>query len=128
MKSLDSGSKITILTNGPLTNLAKIVLSEKNLSSIIQVSGFTYLLTAFNYVLYARGLVTKITSGFPFPFILIRIMAINSCLSNKPRKSSLNLPLFVALFSYASLLRYLFGMICSTMILFIPWGCALGLF
>ncbi|KAG5554891.1 hypothetical protein RHGRI_012452 [Rhododendron griersonianum] len=36
LKSLDSGSKITILTNGPLTNLAKIVLSEKNLSSIIQ--------------------------------------------------------------------------------------------
>ncbi|KAH7842120.1 hypothetical protein Vadar_001712 [Vaccinium darrowii] len=36
VKSLDEGSKITILTNGPLTNLAKIVLSEKNTSSVIQ--------------------------------------------------------------------------------------------
>ncbi|KAL7178031.1 hypothetical protein ACSBR2_031232 [Camellia fascicularis] len=36
LKSLDSGSKITILTNGPLTNLAKIILSSKNTSSLIQ--------------------------------------------------------------------------------------------
>ncbi|XP_052189465.1 nucleoside hydrolase 3-like isoform X2 [Diospyros lotus] len=35
-KSLDSGSKISILTNGPLTNLADIILSHKNASSKIQ--------------------------------------------------------------------------------------------
>ncbi|KAM7463006.1 hypothetical protein LguiA_031127 [Lonicera macranthoides] len=35
-KSLDPGSKITVLTNGPLTNLAKIILSDKNTSTIIQ--------------------------------------------------------------------------------------------
>ncbi|KAF5815540.1 putative inosine/uridine-preferring nucleoside hydrolase domain, ribonucleoside hydrolase [Helianthus annuus] len=37
VKSIDDGSKITILTNGPLTNLANILLSESNASSIIQV-------------------------------------------------------------------------------------------
>lgn len=31
------GSKITILTNGPLTTLAKIILEDPNASSIIQV-------------------------------------------------------------------------------------------
>ncbi|GFY85201.1 inosine-uridine preferring nucleoside hydrolase family protein [Actinidia rufa] len=36
LKSLDSESKITILTNGPLTNLAKIILSDKNITSLIQ--------------------------------------------------------------------------------------------
>ncbi|KAG5554894.1 hypothetical protein RHGRI_012453 [Rhododendron griersonianum] len=36
LKSLDSGSKITILANGPLTNLANIILSDKNTSSLIQ--------------------------------------------------------------------------------------------
>ncbi|CAL1397067.1 unnamed protein product [Linum trigynum] len=37
MKSLESaGSKITLLTNGPLTNLAKIILSEDYKSSMIQ--------------------------------------------------------------------------------------------
>ncbi|XP_041000959.1 uncharacterized protein LOC121246760 isoform X2 [Juglans microcarpa x Juglans regia] len=36
VETLDSGSKITILTNGPLTNLAKIILSEKNTTSLIQ--------------------------------------------------------------------------------------------
>ncbi|XP_042939252.1 uncharacterized protein LOC122274274 [Carya illinoinensis] len=36
VKSLDPGSKVTILTNGPLTNLAKIILSEKNTTSLIQ--------------------------------------------------------------------------------------------
>ncbi|KAL2534577.1 inosine-uridine preferring nucleoside hydrolase family protein [Abeliophyllum distichum] len=36
VKSLDPGSKVTILTNGPLTNTAKILLSDKNLSSPIQ--------------------------------------------------------------------------------------------
>lgn len=35
VKSLDHGStKLTILTNGPLTTLAKIILSGKNLSYI----------------------------------------------------------------------------------------------
>uniref|UniRef100_A0A7N2LW35 Inosine/uridine-preferring nucleoside hydrolase domain-containing protein n=1 Tax=Quercus lobata TaxID=97700 RepID=A0A7N2LW35_QUELO len=36
VETLDPGSKITILTNGPLTNLAKIILSEKNTTSFIQ--------------------------------------------------------------------------------------------
>ncbi|XP_018840570.1 pyrimidine-specific ribonucleoside hydrolase RihA-like isoform X2 [Juglans regia] len=36
VETLDTGSKITILTNGPLTNLAKIILSEKNTTSLIQ--------------------------------------------------------------------------------------------
>ncbi|MFS7923018.1 putative inosine/uridine-preferring nucleoside hydrolase domain, ribonucleoside hydrolase [Helianthus anomalus] len=36
VNSIDDGSKITILTNGPLTNLANILLSESNTSSIIQ--------------------------------------------------------------------------------------------
>ncbi|KAF8394486.1 hypothetical protein HHK36_020694 [Tetracentron sinense] len=35
-KKMDPGSKITILTNGPLSNLAEIILSEKNTSSVIQ--------------------------------------------------------------------------------------------
>ncbi|KAK4425784.1 Pyrimidine-specific ribonucleoside hydrolase RihA [Sesamum alatum] len=34
--SLESGSNVTILTNGPLTNVAKIILSDKNLSYPIQ--------------------------------------------------------------------------------------------
>ncbi|XP_050240248.1 nucleoside hydrolase 3-like isoform X2 [Quercus robur] len=36
VKTLDPGSKITILTNGPLTNLAKIIQSEENTTSFIQ--------------------------------------------------------------------------------------------
>lgn len=36
LKTLDSGSKITILTNGPLTTLANIILSRKNTTSLIQ--------------------------------------------------------------------------------------------
>ncbi|CAK7332913.1 unnamed protein product [Dovyalis caffra] len=36
VRTLDPGSKITILTNGPLTSLAKIIQREKNASSIIQ--------------------------------------------------------------------------------------------
>ncbi|KAM0070421.1 putative inosine/uridine-preferring nucleoside hydrolase domain, ribonucleoside hydrolase [Helianthus debilis subsp. tardiflorus] len=36
VKSTDVGSKITILTNGPLTTLAKIILADANASSIIQ--------------------------------------------------------------------------------------------
>ncbi|OIS98746.1 hypothetical protein A4A49_27849 [Nicotiana attenuata] len=39
VKSLDPGSKISILTNGPLTNIAKIVLEGKNTSKAIQASG-----------------------------------------------------------------------------------------
>ncbi|KAF2287749.1 hypothetical protein GH714_002557 [Hevea brasiliensis] len=36
VQKLEPGSKISILTNGPLTNLAKIILSRKNSSSVIQ--------------------------------------------------------------------------------------------
>ncbi|XP_016646862.1 PREDICTED: uncharacterized protein LOC103322899 isoform X2 [Prunus mume] len=36
VKRLDPGSKITILTNGPLTTLAKIILLEQNTTSVIQ--------------------------------------------------------------------------------------------
>ncbi|XP_047320434.1 uncharacterized protein LOC124924437 [Impatiens glandulifera] len=35
-KNLDSGSKVTILTNGPLTNLAKIIINDKNANTLIQ--------------------------------------------------------------------------------------------
>lgn len=43
VKTLDPRSKVTILTNGPLTNLAKIILSEKITTSLIQVSeGFYF--------------------------------------------------------------------------------------
>uniref|UniRef100_A0A7N0T2J5 Inosine/uridine-preferring nucleoside hydrolase domain-containing protein n=2 Tax=Kalanchoe fedtschenkoi TaxID=63787 RepID=A0A7N0T2J5_KALFE len=36
LKSLDPGSKITILTNGPLTSLAKIILTKQNTTALIQ--------------------------------------------------------------------------------------------
>ncbi|KAL3380356.1 hypothetical protein AABB24_000809 [Solanum stoloniferum] len=36
VKSLDPGSKITILANGPLTNIAKLILEGKNTSNVIQ--------------------------------------------------------------------------------------------
>ncbi|KAM1086783.1 hypothetical protein EV1_012423 [Malus domestica] len=36
VKTLEPGSKITILTNGPLTNLAKMISSKKNTVSLIQ--------------------------------------------------------------------------------------------
>ncbi|XP_074324153.1 nucleoside hydrolase 3-like [Apium graveolens] len=36
LKSLDPGSKITILHNGPLTNLAKIISSNKSISTLVQ--------------------------------------------------------------------------------------------
>lgn len=39
-RSLNSSAKITILTNGPLTNLAEIILSDENVTSLIQVSDF----------------------------------------------------------------------------------------
>ncbi|OEL13666.1 hypothetical protein BAE44_0025316, partial [Dichanthelium oligosanthes] len=35
-EQLDPSEKITILTNGPLTNLANIILSDKNASSVIE--------------------------------------------------------------------------------------------
>ncbi|KAG0453645.1 hypothetical protein HPP92_024949 [Vanilla planifolia] len=35
-KELQPGQKITVLTNGPLTNIAKVILSDKNASSLIQ--------------------------------------------------------------------------------------------
>lgn len=37
-RELNPSDKITLLTNGPLSNIANIVLSDKNASSIIQVS------------------------------------------------------------------------------------------
>ena len=37
-KQLDPNEKITILTNGPLTNLANIVLSDRDAISVIEVS------------------------------------------------------------------------------------------
>ncbi|KAL5541760.1 hypothetical protein UlMin_009470 [Ulmus minor] len=36
LKKLEPGSKITVLTNGPLTNLAKLILSNKKAASLIQ--------------------------------------------------------------------------------------------
>lgn len=39
-RSLNSSAQITILTNGPLTNLAEIILSDENATSLIQVSDF----------------------------------------------------------------------------------------
>jgi len=42
VKSLKPGSKITILTNGPLTNIAKIVLAGENMTNAIQASNFLY--------------------------------------------------------------------------------------
>jgi len=37
-RAVNSSDKITVLTNGPLTNLANIILSDKNATSFIQVS------------------------------------------------------------------------------------------
>ena len=37
-EQLDPNEKITILTNGPLTNLANIVLSDRDAISVIEVS------------------------------------------------------------------------------------------
>lgn len=39
-KAVYPKEKITILTNGPLTNLANILLSDKNATSVIQVREF----------------------------------------------------------------------------------------
>ncbi|KAM3265738.1 hypothetical protein P3L10_002732 [Capsicum annuum] len=36
VKSLHPGSKVTILTNGPLTNIAQIVLAGKNMTTVIK--------------------------------------------------------------------------------------------
>lgn len=40
VKSLEPGSKITMLTNGPLTSLARIISERSNATSLIQVSEF----------------------------------------------------------------------------------------
>lgn len=40
LTTLEPGSKISVLANGPLTNLAKLITSNKNASSLIQVCGF----------------------------------------------------------------------------------------
>lgn len=37
-KQLDPGEKITVLTNGPLTNMANISLSDRDASSVIKVN------------------------------------------------------------------------------------------
>ncbi|KAK1390527.1 hypothetical protein POM88_018705 [Heracleum sosnowskyi] len=61
VKSLDPGSKITILNNGPLTNLAKIISSNKSISSCIEdvfiVGG------SINYDKDERGNVINIPSN-----------------------------------------------------------------
>lgn len=44
VETLDPGSKVTILTNGPLTTLASIILSKSNTSSLIQVSWFRFIM------------------------------------------------------------------------------------
>jgi inosine-uridine nucleoside N-ribohydrolase len=46
LQTLKPGSNITVLTNGPLTNLAKVV-SVKNISSRIQVSDLYICFTNF---------------------------------------------------------------------------------
>lgn len=55
LKTLDRASKITILTSGPLTNLAKIMLSSKNASSIIQVCSLFILLFSLNIIVDKRS-------------------------------------------------------------------------
>ena len=62
LKTLDPGSKITILTNGPLTSLAKIITETKT-ASLIQVLGF-YLFLLFCYVKHLKGDNSKIGSQF----------------------------------------------------------------
>nr|DAD37867.1 TPA_asm: hypothetical protein HUJ06_008508 [Nelumbo nucifera] len=41
LSTMDPGSKVTMLTSGPLTNLVNIILSEKKASSMIEVSNFS---------------------------------------------------------------------------------------
>lgn len=41
-RAMNLSEKITILTSGPLTNLANIILSDKNAHLFIQVSKFTH--------------------------------------------------------------------------------------
>ena len=53
VETLEPGSKITILTNGPLTNLAKIILTKKNTTSLIQVTGF--ILVLISYICKSSG-------------------------------------------------------------------------
>ena len=42
LQKVEPGSKVTVLANGPLTNLAKVV-SVKNMSSRIQVNSYALL-------------------------------------------------------------------------------------
>lgn len=46
--SIDPGSKITYLTNGPLTNLAQIISSE-SAGSVIQVSYLLFFMQLFQF-------------------------------------------------------------------------------
>jgi inosine-uridine nucleoside N-ribohydrolase len=48
-EQLDPSEKITILTNGPLTNLANIMLSDRNSSSVIEVSCLIPFVANFNF-------------------------------------------------------------------------------
>ena len=51
LKTQDPRSKMTLLVNGPLTNLAKLFLSDKNASFLIEVSG---LICSLNYLTISR--------------------------------------------------------------------------
>lgn len=48
LQTIEPGSKVTVLTNGPLTNLAKVV-SVNNMSSRIQVSPYINLRTKMRF-------------------------------------------------------------------------------
>ncbi|PHT59865.1 hypothetical protein CQW23_02228 [Capsicum baccatum] len=56
VKSLDPGYKISILTNGPLTNVAKLILEGKNTSKVKQASGSSIL------VVFVEGIKTQYSS------------------------------------------------------------------
>lgn len=43
LTKLEPGSKISVLTNGPLTNIAKLITSNQDASSHIQVCGLVIL-------------------------------------------------------------------------------------
>jgi len=58
VKSLDPGSKVTILTNGPLTYIAKIVLAGKSMTNAIQVS-VTSILVIFREIINAGLLIQE---------------------------------------------------------------------
>jgi hypothetical protein len=60
---LDPSEKITVLTNGPLTNLANIVLADKNASSVIEVS---YWVTVYLFILFYAIVTTFLSMLIPF--------------------------------------------------------------